>query len=184
MLRSILFNRESTYSRFLQGANQNYKARRADTIISVISKFSGRCTDLSRFIYYLVPNQTNKNIKTTLEIEEYVGRTYRKDVRKSINELEIKVRAFINREDLTMDQYLSLIHIEIYELKIQHWFNMSKTYKQAIRVMYRIFYGECTNTMKHKLETFPVFVPTEDKQDQESSILLLKLIKSICYNLR
>ena len=46
--------------------------------------------------------------------------------------------------------------------------------------MYRIFYGECTNTMKHKKETFPEFAPIKEKQDHESVILLLEIIKSIC----
>ena len=32
------------------------------------------------------------------------------------------------------------------------------------------------------METLPAFVPIKEKQDHESSILLLDLIKSICYN--
>ena len=51
-----------------------------------------------------------------------------------------------------------------------------------MRGMYSIVYGKFTNTMKHKLETFPEFSPIKDKQDHESAILILEIIKSICYN--
>ena len=64
------------------------------------------------------PNQTNEYIKMTLEIEEYVGKTYVTESIKSINDLEGKVSAFINPEDLTTDQQLLLMHIEICKLKI------------------------------------------------------------------
>ena len=48
--------------------------------------------------------------------------------------------------------------------------------------MCSIVYGQCTDTMKQKLETLPAFVPIKEKQDHESAILLLDLIKSTCYN--
>ena len=51
-----------------------------------------------------------------------------------------------------------------------------------MRMMYSIFYGQCTNTMKNKLDTFPAFLLIKDKYYHESVILLLDLIKSICYN--
>ena len=52
-----------------------------------------------------------------------------------------------------------------------------------MRVMYRIVYGQyCTDTMKQKPETFPTFASIKEKHDHESSILILDLIKSICYN--
>ena len=78
-----------------KGANQKYKTRRADPIKSEIPKFNGRFTGLSGFIYDSGPNQTNKYIKTTLEIEDYAGRTYGTEVRKAINELESKASTFI-----------------------------------------------------------------------------------------
>ena len=48
--------------------------------------------------------------------------------------------------------------------------------------MCSIVYGHCTDTMKQKLETFPVFSPTKEKRDHKSAILLLEIIKIICYN--
>ena len=74
------------------------------------------------------------------------------------------------------------MHTESYKLKIQQWFNRSETYKKSMTVMYIIVYGQCTNTMKQKLETFPAFAQIKEKQDHESAILILELIKSICYN--
>ena len=49
--------------------------------------------------------------RNKIEIEEHAGRTYGLDVRKAINELESKVRGFINPEDLPVVQELSLMHI-------------------------------------------------------------------------
>ena len=72
------------------------------------------------------------------------------------------------------------MHVESYRLKTRQWFNRSKTYKQAMRAMYRILYGKCTDTMKQKLETSPAFTPIKEKQDHESAILILEIIKSIC----
>ena len=100
-----------------KGENRKYKTRRSDPIKSETPKFSGRCTGLSGFIYDLGPNQTDEYIKTTIEIEDYVERIYGTEVRKSTNELDIKVSVFINPEELTMHQQLSIIHIEIYKLK-------------------------------------------------------------------
>ena len=48
----------------------------------------------------------------------YAGRTYGTEVRKSINDLEIKLITFINPEDLTTDQQLLVMHVEIYKQKI------------------------------------------------------------------
>ena len=74
------------------------------------------------------------------------------------------------------------MHIESYKLKIRQWFNRSETHKQAMRVMYSIVYGQYTDTIKQKLETFPSFVPIKEKQYQRSAILLLELINITCYN--
>ena len=87
-------------------ANQKQKTRRGDPIKSAILKFTGRCTGLSGFIYDLGLNQTNECIEMTLEIEEYAGRTYGTEVRKSSNELESKVSMFIKPEDLTVQEDL------------------------------------------------------------------------------
>ena len=129
-------------------ANRKYKISISDPIKLAIPKFTGRFTGISVFIYDLGPTQTDEHIKTTLEIEEYAGRTYRIEVRKSINELYIKVSVFIKPEDLTMDQQLSLMNIESYKLKIQQWFNRSETFKKSMRVMYIIVYWKCNDTMK------------------------------------
>ena len=48
--------------------------------------------------------------------------------------------------------------------------------------MYSIVYGWCTNTTDKKLETFPEFAPINKKHNNESAILLLEIIKSICCN--
>ena len=56
--------------------------------------------------------------------------------------------------------------------------------KQCKKVVYIIIYGQCTNTMKQKLETFPEFAPINEKQDRESSTFLLGHIKSICYHFK
>ena len=54
-------------------ANLKYKTRRSDPIKLAILKFTGRFTCLSVFIYEFCPNQTDKYIKMTLDIEEYAG---------------------------------------------------------------------------------------------------------------
>ena len=55
------------------------------------------------------------------------------------------------------------MHIESYKLKIRHWFNRSKTYKQYMRVIYSTVYGQCTDTIKQKMDTFPEFAPIKEK---------------------
>ena len=72
-----------------------------------IPKFTGRRTGLSGFIYDLGPKKPNEYTKTTLEIEEYAGRTYGTEVRKPINDLESKVSTFIKLEDLNTYQQIS-----------------------------------------------------------------------------
>ena len=61
---------------------RKYKTRRGNLVKTLASKITGRCIGLSGFIYDLVPNQTGEYIQTTLDIEEYEGKTYRKKVRK------------------------------------------------------------------------------------------------------
>ena len=96
--------------------------------------FTGSCTRLSDFIYDLGPNQNNEYIKTTPKIEEYEGKTYGIEVRKVINDIYIKLSAFFNPEDLTMDEQILLMHVKK-KLKIRQWFNRSDTYKKATKVM-------------------------------------------------
>ena len=74
------------------------------------------------------------------------------------------------------------MNIESYKLKPRQWFNRRKNYKQSMKVMHSIVYGQCTDTIKQKLYTLPAFAPIKDKQDHESAILILEIIKSICYN--
>ena len=61
---------------------RKYKTRRGNLVKTLASKLTGRCIGLSGFIYDLVPNHNDEYIKTTLEIEEYAGRTYRTKVRR------------------------------------------------------------------------------------------------------
>ena len=69
------------------------------------------------------------------------------------------------------------MQIERYKLKIRQWFNRSKTYKQAMRGMYSIVYGQCTKKINQKLETFPEFAPIKEGNYHKPAILILELIK-------
>jgi hypothetical protein len=51
--------------------------------------FSGRCEDLEGSIYDVGPNQADCYIKTTREIEEYLGRKFTLEATKSIEDLTL-----------------------------------------------------------------------------------------------
>jgi hypothetical protein len=51
------------------------------------SSFSGRCEDLKGSIYNICPNQADRYIKITREIEEYLGRKFTPEATKSIKDL-------------------------------------------------------------------------------------------------
>ena len=51
-----------------------------------------------------------------------------------------------------------------------------------MKLMYSIVYGYYTDTINQKLDTLPEFAPIKQKQDHESDVWILEIIKSICYN--
>ena len=51
-----------------------------------------------------------------------------------------------------------------------------------MKVMYSIVYGQYIGTTKQKLETFLVFAQIKEKQDHNLDIMILEIIRRICYN--
>ena len=98
-----------------------------------------------------------------------------------MNEIDIKMSKISKTEALIVDDQISLMNVDYYKLNIQVWFNSIYTYKQVMKSVFSIACEQCANTMKQKLDTFPVFYPIKDKQYHNFFILVLDLIKTTCY---
>lgn len=114
-------------------------------------KFEGRVPELMGHIYDCSFKQTDAYTRTTKEIAEYAGRTYKfgNDVRLAIEYLEapqMDIPEDINEDTATKSE------TRIWEKRIDEYVKREEAYKQNLKTLYAVIWGQCTEALRAKLQ--------------------------------
>jgi hypothetical protein len=141
-------------------------------------KFEGKSDDLKGHIYDCSDSrQADQFAKTTKEIAEYVGRTYKYggDARLAIENLEVPEIP----EPSEPPPGSSRTRERIWEKQIDEWVRRDAYMLENIKTIYSLVWGQCSDIMRQKLEALDSFEATSTAGD---GIALLKSIKSLTFN--
>jgi hypothetical protein len=143
-----------------------------------LNQFEGRCEDLKGHVYESIDaRQADQYTKTTREIAEFIGRTYKfgMDTRLSIKNMKIFVieQPEDSPEDATQTEF------RIWEKSVDDYVKRKTILTENIKTAYSLIWGQCSIVMRQKVETCTDFFMISQKGD---AVGLLKLIKDAAYN--
>jgi hypothetical protein len=159
----------------------NSNERRAHRHVQVATnrtpRFEGRCDDFKMFVYDSTDiRQANQYIKTTREIADYVGRTFKygMDMRLSIENMEI----YVISQPEDPPNNASRMEIRIWEKSVDLFVTRKTILQQNIKKTYSLIWGQCLDVMRQKFEAYPGYSNIVKTGD---ALALLQTIKNICY---
>jgi hypothetical protein len=137
-------------------------------------KFEGKCDDLKGHIYDCSsPRQVDLFAKTTKEIAEYVGRSYRygTDVQRAIQEMALPIL----RKPVDPPDQASKTDSAIWSNEVSTYVKRRAGMEEGLEKVFPLILGQCTDSMRSKLEGFDTYATISGSFD---TIKLLKLIKT------
>ena len=119
-------------------------------------KFEGKCADLKGHIYDCSDvRQSDQYTKTTKEIAEYVGRTYKYggDTRLTVETLKkpVIVAPTDPPDDATKTDG------KIWEKEIDAYVKKKDHIEENVKTLYSLNWGQCTDIMRQKIEAHESF---------------------------
>lgn len=166
-------------------ANNNLRknkfSRKATTVLSGAvnkeAKFEGREEKLSGYIYDLSSKQADLYTKTTKEIAEFIGRTYKygDDTKRAV----LTLTAITFTEPVYPGDTATRPRTKIWEKEIDEHVKQISHYKQNMKAAYNLIWGQCSESLRAKLEAISNH---ETIANQSSCIGLLQNIKNVSYN--
>ena len=140
-------------------------------------KFEGKCMDLKGHIYDCSDvRQSDQYTKTTKEIAEFVGRTYKYggDARLAVESLkkpEFEMPSDpIDGASKTMER--------IWEKTVDEFVKRSTHLEENMKTLYSLVWGQCTDIMRQKLDAHESFAEVSSMGD---GIRILRLVKGIAF---
>ena len=135
---------------------KEYKGRRAFNMPTTIKtlpkpKFEGRVTDLNGHIYDCSNyQQADTYTRTTKEIAEYVGRTYKfgSDIRLAIEGLSQPTWT----EPADPLEGATRTQVRIWEKDVDEFVKRKNYFNENAKTAYSLVWGQCTDAMRAKLE--------------------------------
>lgn len=142
-------------------------------------RFEGKCEDLNGCTYDCSdPRQAaDMYTKTTKEIAEYVGRTYKygADIRMAIETLIVPTFS----EPTDPPKEASRTQVRIWEKRVNEFVKKETHLEENIKTIYSLIFGQCTEAMRAKLESISSHQTIAAASD---GIELMKNIKTVMYN--
>ena len=142
------------------------------------TKFEGRCEELKGYIYDCSDaRQSDQFTKTTKEIAEYVGRTYKQggDIRLVVENLELLT--FEDPDDPPEDASKAQLHR--WTKKLDEVMKRESTLEENVKKVYSLIWGQCTDAMRQRIEALDTFAEMSRKGD---GVGLLKALKAAAFN--
>jgi hypothetical protein len=140
-------------------------------------KFKGKCTELKGFIYDCSDSKkANIFTKTTKEVAEYVGQTYKygSDNRLAVENLDKQILTLPSDPPSTATK----TETRIWEKEVDEYVRKKSHLKENLIPLYSLIWGQCTNVMQARIEA----LKQHDKMSNTGdSIALLKAIKALIY---
>jgi hypothetical protein len=139
------------------------------------TKFEGKCVELKGFIYDC--SDSKQATKTTKEVAEYVGRTYKygSDVRLAIDNLEQKPIPLPSDPPATATRTKT----KVWELEVTEYVRRKSHLDENLKTLYSLIWGQCTDVIQARIEALDKH---NDMSNNGDSIALLKAIKALVYN--
>jgi hypothetical protein len=144
-------------------------------IMSRTPKFEGKCEDLKGHIYDCANiRQGNQYSRTTKEISEYVGRTFKfgMDTKLSIEKLQISMPC-----DPPLES--NCTKIRIWEKQNDDYAKRETSLKENIKTTDSPIWGQCSDAMRQKVDSVEGFMSISEDRD---AIELLKVLKDAVFN--
>jgi hypothetical protein len=139
------------------------------------TKFEGREPSLKGFIYDSTGEQSpDQYIKTTKEVNNYVGRTYTKNTAaftQAIRDLELVAPIAPTNPDPT-----NAIAFEMWKLEARDHRAKAQEYDNFRAGLYNVVFGQCTEALQDKLKSHSDF-----PNAYQDGIALLAIIKTLTY---
>jgi hypothetical protein len=142
-------------------------------------KFEGKCDALKGNIYdFGDSRQADQFMRTTKEVAEYVGTTYKygSDVREAVEQLETP--------ELTAPPYPpnaanDPTATRVWEKRVDAFIKREDYLAQNIKTLYSLVWGQCSDTLRQKLEAHDDYDNTRRNFD---GVGLLRIIKDVTYH--
>jgi hypothetical protein len=155
-----------------------YKRPAFDKPAIKATRFEGRCEHLTGHIYDCGDNrQVDMYTKTTREIGDYVGRTYKYggDARIVVQTLALPTIEL--PEDPKDDA--SKTTLKLWDKAIDEYVRRKSYLEENIKTMYSLVWGQCSDAIRAKLETKADHINIEATSN---AIGLLKNIKDVVFS--
>jgi hypothetical protein len=162
------------------GKRHQFQNRRNSkkTIVQKQPKFEGKWDDLKGHIYDCSDaRQSDLFIKTTREITEYVGRTYKygSDVRLAVEHLEMPVLD----EPSNPPADATKTKTRIWEKKVDEYVRRETNFHENLKTIYSLIWGQCTDIIRQKIQASDNYETMSTEGDR---LDLLKAIKGLVFN--
>jgi hypothetical protein len=163
------------------GANnkrEGFHYKQANFVVLKQAKFEGKCNNLKGHIYDCShAKQADQFTKTTKEISEYIGRTYKYggDIRLAVINLAPPVITML----ADPPQGATETQKVVWKTRVQQFIAREDKLDENLRNLYSLIWGQCTDIMRQKVEAT---VGYNEISEQANSIELLKIIKTIAFN--
>ena len=145
-------------------------------------KFKGKTDDLEDHVFDVgVSNQSQLFADTIQEIAEYAGRSLKElqDIGLAIEKIKDVKFTVPTKQSTTPDLDAEAINI-IYKTELGGYIKRTNQYCQNKSSMYVIVFGQCTESMRAKIEGDPKFKAIKN---DSNVIALLKLICDIAFDI-
>ena len=141
-------------------------------------KFEGKCDDLKGHVYDCSDSrQADQFARTTKEIAEYVGRTYKYggDTRLAVENLAFP--KMVEPED--PPDGASKTKIKIWERDVEEFCRRQHNVREHIKTLYSLVWGQCSDIMRQRIEALDEF---DKMSTDDDGIALLIAIKAQTFN--
>ena len=173
MRRLIMSDREEDNQRQIQRGLKKSKSN--DNNFNK-KKIQGDIAELGNNVYlYGTRNQGNKYIKTTKAIAEYVGREYNKAMRILVKNLKESIP---DEPSEPTRSKVTDVKMKKYEKELTRYYKKLDKYVEYKAKVFVIIKGQCTLTMKNKVESMKDYEVIEENDDV---IRLLKGLKELAF---
>ena len=152
-----------------QGGRRNQQNREQQPTRA--PKFEGRCDELSGHIYEYASTRQAVDMytKTTREICEYVGRTYKYGADTKMALETLAVPTFPHPND--PPENASRTEVRMWEKAVDEAFKRKNLLAQNLQTAYSLIYGQCTDALGVTGETTGVDAgANEGKDDDEDEV--------------
>jgi hypothetical protein len=152
------------------------------TTASTSTKFEGRISGLEKYVYeHVTPSQAAEAFKrTTHEIAEHIAGAYKSGVDIADVMHQRKMVKIPELANLTAEQKKNDTKVEIWK---KLWSNHGERIywrEENLQMAYHLIIGQCSNTIKSKLEASSAWETISEKKDV---LVLLSAIETLMFTL-